>query len=68
MSTTINTSSTLLKFKQVMAQLQISRSTLYRRIWNGDITPQHIGSGKHLFFYEQDVQALLHPAQMQKAS
>lgn len=68
MSTTINTTSALLKFKQVMARLQVSRSTLYRRIYGGEITPFKIGTGKHLFFYSEDVEALLHPANMKRAS
>lgn len=52
----------ILTFKEAMNLLRISRSTLYRRIWNGEITPFHVGKGKHLRFHLADLLALCQPA------
>jgi predicted DNA-binding transcriptional regulator AlpA len=55
---------TILTFKEAMGFLRISRSTLYRRIWDGDITPFHVGKGKHLRFLYADLLALCQPAEL----
>src|SRR6266581_6928350 len=46
---------TLLTFKEAMSYLRVSRSTLYRLMWSGQITGHKIGSTWR--FYREDLRA-----------
>ena len=46
---------TLLTFKEAMSYLRISRSTLYRLMWSGQLTGHKVGSSWR--FYREDLYA-----------
>lgn len=45
----------LLTFKEAMGYLRVSRSTLYRLMWSGQLTGHKVGSTWR--FYREDLQA-----------
>jgi excisionase family DNA binding protein len=45
----------LLTFKEAMAYLRVSRSTLYRLMWSGQLTGHKVGSTWR--FYREDLRA-----------
>jgi excisionase family DNA binding protein len=49
---------TLLTFKEAMGYLRVSRSTLYRLMWAGEITGRKVG--KTWRFYPTDLQPCIH--------
>jgi excisionase family DNA binding protein len=46
---------TLLTFKEAMTYLRVSRSTLYRLMWSGQLTGHKVGSTWR--FYRDDLRA-----------
>ncbi len=46
---------TLLTFKEAMGYLRVSRSTLYRLMWSGQLTGHKVGSTWR--FYRDDLRA-----------
>ena len=46
---------TLLTFKEAMGYLRVSRSTLYRLMWSGQLTGHKVGSTWR--FYREDLRA-----------
>jgi excisionase family DNA binding protein len=46
---------TLLTFKEAMTYLRVSRSTLYRLMWSGQLTGHKVGSTWR--FYREDLRA-----------
>jgi excisionase family DNA binding protein len=46
---------TLLTFKEAMSYLRVSRSTLYRLMWSGQLTGHKVGSTWR--FYREDLRA-----------
>lgn len=46
---------TLLTFKEAMTYLRVSRSTLYRLMWSGQLTGHKVGSTWR--FYSEDLRA-----------
>lgn len=46
---------TLLTFKEAMNYLRVSRSTLYRLMWSGQLTGHKVGSTWR--FYREDLRA-----------
>lgn len=48
----------LLTFKEAMDYLRVSRSTLYRLMWSGQLTGHKVGSTWR--FYREDLQACVH--------
>ncbi len=46
---------TLLTFKEAMSYLRVSRSTLYRLMWSGQLTGHKVGSTWR--FYREDLHA-----------
>jgi len=46
---------TLLTFKEAMGYLRVSRSTLYRLMWSGQLTGHKVGSTWR--FYREDLHA-----------
>jgi excisionase family DNA binding protein len=55
MMTTATTPDLLLTFKEAQDYLRVSRSTLYRLMWSGQLTGHKVGS--HWRFSRADVQA-----------
>jgi excisionase family DNA binding protein len=53
----------LLTFKEAMAYLRVSRSTLYRLMWSGQLTGHKVGSTWR--FYRDDLQASIRAASAQ---
>jgi len=53
MSTTFINEDTLLTFKEAMNYLRVSRSTLYRLMWSGQLTGHKVGSTWR--FYRDDL-------------
>src|ERR1700741_749206 len=50
----------LLTFKEAMNYLRVSRSTLYRLMWSGQLTGHKVGSSWR--FYREDLRACVGPA------
>lgn len=48
---------TILTFKQAMSYLQVSRSTLLRLMWSGQLTGHKVGNNWR--FYISDVQSCI---------
>jgi excisionase family DNA binding protein len=55
MAMTIPTDDSLLTFKEAMGFLRVSRSTLYRLMWSGQLTGHKVGSTWR--FYREDLRA-----------
>ncbi len=51
---------TLLTFKEAMDYLRVSRSTLYRLMWSGQLTGHKVGSTWR--FYHEDLRACVQTA------
>ncbi len=47
----------LLTFKEAMSYLRVSRSTLYRLMWSGQLTGHKVGSTWR--FYREDLRACI---------
>ncbi len=54
MPTTINLDA-LLTFREAMGYLRVSRSTLYRLLWSGQLTGHKVG--RTWRFYQEDLRA-----------
>ncbi len=57
MSITIPQEDILLTFKEAMGYLRVSRSTLYRLMWSGQLTGHKVGSTWR--FYREDLRACI---------
>jgi excisionase family DNA binding protein len=57
------TQNPLLTFKEAMAYLRVSRSTLYRLMWSGQLTGHKVGSTWR--FYRDDLQTSIRAASAQ---
>ena len=53
------TPTVLLTFKEAMSYLRVSRSTLYRLMWSGQLTGHKVGSTWR--FYREDLKACVQP-------
>lgn len=51
----------LLTFKEAMAYLRVSRSSLYRLIWSGQLVAHKVGSTWR--FWQRDLKACVNPQQ-----
>jgi excisionase family DNA binding protein len=54
----------LLTFKEAMSYLRVSRSTLYRLMWSGQLTGHKVGSTWR--FYQTDLQANVQATPIQR--
>lgn len=58
----------LITLKEACAIIKISRSTFYRRMWDGDITGYKVGRGTVWHFYEDEVRKMCRPVSLARAS
>ena len=56
----LQTAESLLTFKEAMAYLRVSRSTLYRLMWSGKLTGHKVGSTWR--FYASELRAAIEDA------
>ena len=65
--TTLTIDDVLLTFKEAMSYLRVSRSTLYRLMWSGQLTGHKVGSTWR--FYREDLRACVNrPTQTEAAA
>lgn len=59
----------LITLKEACAIIKVSRSTFYRRMWDGDITGYKVGrKGTVWHFYEDEVRRMNRPVSLARAS